>query len=74
LNPNLRTNSEAKADPLLTDDPALPRADAVEGLAQGAVTDAAETTVIEFPRIARALRNRDFRLFWAGNFLSNIGT
>jgi len=46
----------------------------VSGLAQGAVTDAAETTVIELPRIARALRNRDFRLFWAGNFLSNIGT
>jgi predicted MFS family arabinose efflux permease len=29
---------------------------------------------MEFPRIAQALRNRDFRLFWAGNFLSNIGT
>ena len=28
----------------------------------------------EFPRIVRALRNRDFRLFWSGNFLSNIGT
>jgi len=74
LNPNLQINSQAKADPPLTDDPALPRADAVSGLAQGAVTDAAETTVIELPRIARALRNRDFRLFWAGNFLSNIGT
>jgi len=74
LKPNFPTDSQAKADPPLTDDPALPRADAVAGLAQGAVTDAAETTVIEFPRIARALRNRDFRLFWAGNFLSNIGT
>ena len=56
------------------DDAAVPRADAMAGLAKGAVTDAAETTVIEFPRIARALRNRDFRFFWAGNFLSNIGT
>jgi len=56
------------------DEPALPRADAADGLAHGAVTDAAETTVIEIPRIARALRHRDFRLFWAGNFLSNIGT
>src|SRR5215510_3485872 len=55
-------------------DPTLPRADTATGLAQGAVTDAAETTVIELPRIARALRNRDFRLFWLGNFLSNIGT
>ncbi len=56
------------------DEPSLPRADAADGLAHGAVTDAAETTVIEIPRIARALRHRDFRLFWAGNFLSNIGT
>lgn len=28
----------------------------------------------EFPEIIRALRNQDFRRFWAGNFLSNIGT
>jgi predicted MFS family arabinose efflux permease len=27
-----------------------------------------------FPRIVRALANPNFRLFWAGNFLSNIGT
>jgi MFS family permease len=59
---------------LKTDAPTLPRADAVDGLAHGAVTDAAETTVIEIPRLARALRHRDFRLFWTGNFLSNIGT
>jgi MFS family permease len=59
---------------LKIDEPTLPRADAVDGLAHGAVTDAAETTVIEIPRLARALRHRDFRLFWTGNFLSNIGT
>lgn len=58
----------------LTAEPTLPRADAVDGLAHGAVTDAAETTLIEIPRLARALRHRDFRLFWTGNFLSNIGT
>ena len=28
----------------------------------------------DFPRAIRALRNRNFRLFWKGNFLSNIGT
>jgi len=28
----------------------------------------------EFPPVVRALRNRNFRLFWGGNFLSNIGT
>ena len=28
----------------------------------------------DFPRAVRALRNRNFRLFWTGNFLSNIGT
>jgi MFS family permease len=27
-----------------------------------------------FPKMARALRNPNFRLFWSGNFLSNIGT
>jgi len=26
------------------------------------------------PQIVRALRNPNFRLFWSGNFLSNIGT
>jgi len=33
-----------------------------------------ETSFIELPRVARALRHRDFRLFWSGNLLSNIGT
>jgi predicted MFS family arabinose efflux permease len=64
----------SSAGPSVIDEPTLPRADAADGLAHGAVTDAAETTVIEIPRIARALRHRDFRLFWIGNFLSNIGT
>ena len=27
-----------------------------------------------WPPIVRSLRNPDFRLFWSGNFLSNIGT
>jgi MFS family permease len=31
-------------------------------------------TTGDMPQMIRALRNRDFRLFWAGNFLSNIGT
>jgi len=74
LDKDFQINSRANTDAPVIDDPLLPRADAVAGVAQGAVTDAAETTVIELPRIARALRNRDFRLFWAGNFLSNIGT
>ena len=34
----------------------------------------AETSVIEIPRLVSALRHRDFRNFWLGNFLSNIGT
>lgn len=67
-------NGGSAAPPPVIDQPALPRADAVDGLAHGAVTDAAETTIIEIPRLARALRHRDFRLFWTGNFLSNIGT
>ena len=28
----------------------------------------------EWPAIVRALRNPNFRLFWSGNFMSNIGT
>jgi MFS family permease len=66
------------------DKPASPHANAVDGLAHvsvtdatvtdAAATDAAETTAIPLPRLARALRHRDFRLFWTGNFLSNIGT
>ena len=28
----------------------------------------------KLPQMARALRNPNFRLFWSGNFLSNIGT
>ena len=73
------TTSELAADELAANASAIPRADAVDGLALGAVTDAAvtdaaETTLIEIPRLARALRHRDFRLFWTGNFLSNIGT
>ena len=81
----MRTDTQTEGGALppdiatLADPPTLPRADAVDGLALGAVTDAAvtdaaETTVIEIPRLARALRHRDFRLFWTGNFLSNIGT
>jgi MFS family permease len=65
----------------LAADPGLPRPDSavISGMARGGVTDGAaaaapEATVIEVPRLARALRHRDFRLFWTGNFLSNIGT
>ncbi len=68
------TTDDSNAVGLQISNPAVPRADAVDGLAHGAVTDAAETTVIEIPRLARALRHRDFRLFWTGNFLSNVGT
>ncbi len=35
---------------------------------------AANEPAEKFPQIIRALRNQDFRRFWAGNFLSNIGT
>jgi MFS family permease len=43
------------------------------------LTDAAEVERMlmrqrQLPPIIRALRNRNFRIFWSGNFLSNIGT
>ena len=49
------------------------------GTPQIPLAEADETAVIAVahlgvPRIVRALRHRDFRLFWAGNFLSNTGT
>jgi MFS family permease len=45
-----------------------------ETVAEGGISDATGTSAIALPPIVRALRHRDFRLFWAGNFLSNIGT
>lgn len=57
-----RLTTDSKTKDSLIDSPELPLAE-VE-----------ETAVIAVPRIARALRHRDFRLFWAGNFLSNTGT
>ena len=44
------------------------------GPAEVPLAETDETAVIAVPRIARALRHDDFRLFWAGNFLSNTGT
>jgi MFS family permease len=58
----LTTHSNPKLD-----DPELPLAEADET----AVITVPRAAV---PRIARALKHRDFRLFWAGNFLSNTGT
>jgi MFS family permease len=66
--------------PLRSEEPTPLRSPAAfeSAAARGAVNpvalDPAETTVLEVPHIARALRHFDFRLFWAGNFLSNIGT
>jgi MFS family permease len=31
-------------------------------------------TTVAMPEVVRALRHRDFRYFWFGNFLSNVGT
>ncbi len=49
-------------------------ADATDTAEIEAAVTTAVGTAFELPRIARALRYPDFRLFWAGNFLSNIGT
>ena len=38
----------------------------------GAIDGQGETS--RLPRVVIALRHRDFRLFWSGNLLSNIGT
>jgi len=39
-----------------------------------AVSQAITGEVSRIPLLVRALRNPNFRLFWSGNFLSNIGT
>src|SRR5262249_40199918 len=39
-----------------------------------AISPPIEPGTLEMPRIVRALRHRNFRYFWIGNFLSNIGT
>jgi len=36
--------------------------------------DPSPDAAARFPPVIRALRNPNFRLFWSGNFLSNIGT
>src|SRR6516225_9707712 len=56
----------ARAEPVV-----LQSNGAVNGVA---LSDTTATTAVELPRILSALRHRDFRLFWAGNFLSNVGT
>jgi len=64
--------SEGSSGLTPTSDPTLLGNNAVNG--GGAVSDTTATTAVELPRILSALRHRDFRLFWAGNFLSNVGT
>jgi hypothetical protein len=49
------TTDDSNAVGVQISGPTVPRADAVDGLAHGAVTDAAETTVIEIPRLAPRL-------------------
>ena len=48
---------------------------ALPGMAgEQAIAPQIASTAIQMPRLLRAVRNRDFSLFWAGNFLSNVGT
>ena len=47
------------------------------GASEGAAREARVLVTedeVHLPQMVRALRNQNFRLFWAGNFLSNIGT
>lgn len=39
-----------------------------------AISPPIEPGTLEMPRVISALRHRNFRYFWFGNFLSNIGT
>jgi MFS family permease len=44
------------------------------GVAGGNIQGADDFDLGSWPPIVRALRNPDFRIFWSGNFLSNVGT
>jgi len=68
-------SDETQASSAETPDDVLPCASAV-GMAAPAGQDLGqlEESGKEYPRIVSALRHRDFRLFWWGNFGSNIGT
>jgi MFS family permease len=52
----------------------LPRSLAVEEADATTPAFCAEQKDERWPQVVRALRNYDFRMFWSGNFLSNIGT
>jgi MFS family permease len=65
--------NEGSSELPLGNEPALDVAVAFND-SQPSVADASGTAAFEPPRIIRALRHRDFRLFWTGNFLSNVGT
>jgi MFS family permease len=59
--------------------PAPGESEQAEGVLQSvageqAIAPQIPPTTSEMPRMLQALRNRDFRLFWIGNFLSNVGT
>jgi MFS family permease len=51
-----------------------PRSLAVEEADAATPAFCAEQQEERWPQVVRALRNYDFRMFWSGNFLSNIGT
>ncbi len=76
--PDLRADRELNAEP---PSPGLREQAFVRGLENLAVEEAdaatpafADPQESRLPNIVRALRNPNFRLFWSGNFLSNIGT
>jgi MFS family permease len=41
---------------------------------EGSIASQIPPTATQLPQMLRALRNRDFSVFWVGNFLSNVGT
>ena len=62
--------AESRQEPIAPTAEAVPESAAAS--AQPATAEFAAAT--EMPRILAALRYRDFRQVWAGNFLSNVGT
>jgi len=67
---------DLEGEPALSMGPQLDEEDPRTALEEAAAVAQALAQLEDsrLPQVVRALRNPDFRLFWSGNFLSNIGT
>ena len=68
------TDPDSVEERLVTGDSPLPAPIVAPGSAEHHAIEVASPPSSRLPHMVRALRHRNFRNFWIGNFLSNIGT